>query len=77
MALVRSKSSESSSSSSSSQSHKKVELKKEALPAKALENLDDFQFFVQISGLTKTVTANNIKEIFCIFGEIKEIIYPY
>jgi len=42
MALVRSKSSESSSSSSSSQSHKKVEQKKEALPAKALENLDDF-----------------------------------
>ena len=42
MALVKSKSSESSSSSSSSQSHKKVELKKEALPAKAVENLEDF-----------------------------------
>ena len=45
-------------------------------PPKNVEN-NDFQYFLLVSGLTKNVNINHLKEIFANFGKIKNIEFPF
>ena len=71
----RSKSSDSSSSSSSISSNEKPK-NKVVSPPKNVEN-NDFQYFLLVSGLTKNVNIDHLKEIFANFGKIKNIEFPF